>query len=125
MWRREWLGRRDADERRRTDDTNAIVPDCDRSDAIDPDCDRPDAIDFDGDRPDSHGVPNDNRRRSFPATRHDDELRRNNNVRSESRRRRGRSGLAERRIEQYAMGLDRVRDSRGGGPHRRNCLVVA
>ena len=32
---------------------------------------------------------------------------------------------AGRRIEQHAVGLDRIRNSRGGGPHRRDRLVVA
>jgi hypothetical protein len=73
--RREWLGRRDADERRDTDDADAIGSDGDRSDAIDPDRDRSDAID-----PDCHGVPNDNRGRGNPATGHDDGLRYHDNV---------------------------------------------
>jgi hypothetical protein len=121
MWRRERLGGRDADELRITDGANAINPDGDHPDSIDPDGDRADAGD-----PDCHGVPDYNRSRSIPATSHDDELQRHDNVRSESRCCRGRSSrVAERRIEQHAMGLDRVRNSRGGGPHRRNCLVVA
>ena len=102
MRRREWLGRRDADERRDTDDADAIDSDGDRSDAIDPDGDRSDAIDPDGDRSDaidvdSHGVPNDNRGRGDPATSHDNDLRCHDNVWSQSRRGRGRGrGVAER-----------------------------
>ena len=65
MRRREWLGRRDADERRDTDDADAIDSDGDRSDAIDPDC---------------HGVPNDNRGRGNPATGHDNDLQYHDNV---------------------------------------------
>jgi hypothetical protein len=95
--RREWLGRRDADERRDTDDADAIDSDGDRSDAIDSDGDRSDAIDPDGDRsdaidPDCHGVPNDNRGRGNPATGHDNDLRCHDNVWSQSRRGRGRGG---------------------------------
>jgi hypothetical protein len=90
--RREWLGRRDADERRDTDDADAIDSDGDRSDAIDSDGDRSDAID-----PDCHGVPNDNRGRGNPATGHDNDLRCHDNVWSQSRRGRGRgSGVAGR-----------------------------
>jgi hypothetical protein len=84
--RREWLGRRDADERRDTDDADAIDSDGERSDAIDSDGDRSDAIDHD-----CHGVPNDNRGRGIPATSHDDGLRCHDNVWSQSRRGRGRS----------------------------------
>jgi hypothetical protein len=92
--RREWLGRRDPDERRDTDDADAIDSDGDRSDAIDPDGDRSDAIDPDGDRsdaidPDCDGVPNDNRGRGDPATGHDNDLRCHDNVWSQSRRGRG------------------------------------
>jgi hypothetical protein len=106
--RREWLGRRDADERRDTDDADAIdsdrsdAIDSHRSDAIDPDGDRSDAIDPDGDRsdaidPDCHGVPNDNRGRGNPATGHNNDLRCHDNVWSQSRRGRGRGrGVAER-----------------------------
>ena len=50
MRRRKWLGRRDADERRDTDDADAIDSDGDRSDAIDSDRDRSEAIDPDGAR---------------------------------------------------------------------------
>jgi hypothetical protein len=106
--RREWLGRRNADERRDTDDTDAIDSDGDRSDAIDSDSDRSDTIDSDGDRSDAidrdrHGVPNDNRGRGDPATGHDDDHRCYDNVWwSQSRRSRGggcRRGVAGRRIE--------------------------
>jgi hypothetical protein len=98
--RREWLGRRDADEQRDTDDADAIDSDSDRSDAIDSDGDRSDAIDPDGDcsdaiDPDCHGVPNDNRGRGNPATGHDNDLRCHDNVWSQSRRGRGR-GVAGR-----------------------------
>ena len=104
MRRREWLGGRDADERRDTDDADAIDALRDRSDAIDSDGDRSDAIDSDGDRsdaidpdgdrsdaidPDCHGVPNDNRGRGDPATGHDNDLRCHDNVWSQSRRGRG------------------------------------
>ena len=101
--RREWLGRRDADERRDTDDADAIDPDGDRADAIDPDGDRPHAIDSDGDHPDAidpdcYRVPNDNRGRGNPATGHDNDLRCDDDVWSQSRRGRGRGrGVAERR----------------------------
>jgi hypothetical protein len=128
--RREWLSRGDADERRDTDDADAID-----ADAIDSDGDRSDAIDSDGDRshtidPDCHGVPNDNGRRGIPATGHDNGLRRHDNVGSQSRRGRGGGrggcrGVAGRGIEQHAVGLDRIRDSRRGGHHRRDHLVVA
>ena len=142
MRRREWLGGQDADERRDTDDadaidsdavrSDAIDPDRDRSDAIDPDRDRSDAINSDGDRSDaidhdSDGVPNDNRC-GIPPTRHHNGLP-NHDVWSQSRggggRSRGGSGVAGRRIEQHAVGLDCLRNSRGGGPHRRDRLVVA
>ena len=109
--RREWLGSQDADERRDTDDADAIDPDAVRSDAIDPDrvrsdpidpdSDSSDAINSDGDRSDaidhdSDGVPNDNRR-GIPATSHDNGLRCHDNVWSQSRRGRGRGrGVAER-----------------------------
>ena len=91
MRRRERLGGRDADERRDTDDADAIDPDGDCSDAIDPDGDRSDAIDSDGDRSDAidrdcHGVPNDNRGRGLPAAGHDNDLRYHDNVGSQSRR---------------------------------------
>ena len=126
MWRREWLGSRDTDERGDTDDADSIDPDGDCSDSIDADGDCSDSIDPDRHRPDCHGVPNDNRRRRIPAGPHDDELWRHDNVRSESGRRRGRNGrVAERRIEQHAVGLDRLRDSRVGSPSRGDCLVVA
>jgi hypothetical protein len=96
--RREWLGGRDADERRDTDDADAIDALRDRSDAIDSDGDRSDAIDRD-----RHGVPNDNRGRGDPATGHDDDHRCYDNVWwSQSRRGRGggcRRGVAGRRIE--------------------------
>ena len=101
--RREWLGRRDADERRDTDDADAVDSDGDRSDTIDPDGDRSNTIDPDGDRSDAidsdcHGVPNDNRGRGDPATGHDNDLRCHDNVWSQSRRGRGRGrGVAERR----------------------------
>jgi len=131
--RREWLGRRDADERRDTDDTDAFDAVRDHSDAIDSDGDHSDAIDSDGDRfdaidPDCHGVPNDNGGRGNPATSHDNGLQCHDNVWSQSCRGRSRGcgrGVAERGIEQHAVGLDRVRNSRGGGPHRRDRLVVA
>ncbi len=103
MRRRERLGRRDADERRDTDDADAIDSDGDRADAIDPDGDRPHAIDSYGDHPDAidpdcHGVANDNRGRGNPATSHDNDLRCHDNVWSQSRRGRGRGrGVAERR----------------------------
>jgi hypothetical protein len=98
--RREWLGRRDVDERRDTDDADALDSDGDRSDTIDSDGDRSDAIDSDRDRSDAihsdrHGVPNDNRGRGNPATSHDDGLRYHDNVGSQSRRGRSRS-VAER-----------------------------
>ena len=118
--RREWLGRRDADERRDTDDADAIDPDGDRTDAIDPDGDCFDAID-----PDCHGVQNDNRGRGIPAASHDNDLQCHNNVWSQSRRGRGRRRVAERRIEQHAVGLDRLCNSRGGGHCRWDRLVVA
>jgi hypothetical protein len=96
--RREWLGGRDADERRDTDDADAIDALRDRSDAIDSDGDRSDAIDRD-----RHGVPNDNRGRGDSATGHDDDHRCYDNAWwSQSRRGRGggcRSGVAGRRIE--------------------------
>jgi hypothetical protein len=93
--RREWLGGRDVDERRDTDDADAIDPYGDRSDAIDPDGDRSDAIDSDGDRSDAidhdcHGVQDDDRGRSIPAAGHDNGLRYHDNVWSQSRRGRGR-----------------------------------
>ena len=100
--RREWLRRRDADERRDTDDADAVDSDGDRSNTVDPDGDRSNTIDPDGDRsdaidPDCHGVPNDNRGRGDPATGHDNDLRYHDNVWSQSRRGRGRGrGVAER-----------------------------
>jgi hypothetical protein len=91
--RREWLGRRDTDERRDTDDADAIDTLRDRSDAIDSNGDRSDAIDSD-----CHGIANDNRGRGIPATSHDDGLRCHDNVWSQSRRGCGRGrGVAERR----------------------------
>jgi hypothetical protein len=87
---REWICRRDADERRDTDDADAIDSDGDRSDAIDSDGDRSDGIDSD-----FHGVPNDNRGRGIPATSHDNGLRCHDDVWSQSRCGRGR-GVAER-----------------------------
>ena len=141
MWWRERLGSQDAVERRNTDDPDAIDPDAVRSDAIDPDRDRSDAIDPDRDRSDSinsdgdrsdaidrdrNGVPNDNRR-GIPATSHDNGL--HDDVWSQSGGGGGRGGggrsVAGRRIEQHAVGLDCLRNSRGGGPHRRDRLVVA
>ena len=85
MRRREWLGGRDADERRDTDDSDAIDALRDRSDAIDSDGDRSDAIDSDGDRSDAidrdrDGVPDDNRGRGDPATSHDNDFRCHDNV---------------------------------------------
>jgi hypothetical protein len=79
--RREWLGRRNADERRDTNDADAIDSGRDHSDALDPDGDRSDAID-----PDRHGVPNDNRGGGIPATGDDDGLQYHDNVWSQSRR---------------------------------------
>ena len=95
MRRWEWLRRRDADERRDTDDADAIDALRDRSDAIDSDGDRSDAIHSDGDRPDAidhdcHGVQDDDRGRSIPAAGHDNGLRYHDNVWSQSRRGRGR-----------------------------------
>jgi hypothetical protein len=140
--RREWLGSQDVDERRDTDDADAIDPDAVRSDAIDPDRDRSDAIDHDSDRSDAinsdrdrsdaidrdrNGVPNDDRR-GIPTTSHDNGLH-YHDVWSQSRggggRSRGGSSGAGRRIEQHAVGLDCLRNSRGGGHHRRDRLVVA
>jgi hypothetical protein len=101
--RRKWLGRRDADERRDTDDPDAIDSDRDRTDAIDPDRDRSDTIDPDGDRSDAidrdcHGVPNDNGGRGNPAAGHHNDHRCHDNVWSQSRRGRGRGrGVSERR----------------------------
>jgi hypothetical protein len=81
--RREWLGRRNADKRRDTDNADAIDSDGDRSDAIDRD---------------RYRVPDDNRGRGIPATSHDDGLRYHDNVWSQSRRGRGRGrGVSERR----------------------------
>jgi len=132
--RREWLGSKDADhadainpDRDRSDTFDS---DRDRSDIVDSDRDRSDPIDPDGDRSDTidrhrNGVPDDNGGRGIPAS-HDNDLRYHDNDRSQSRRGGGggRSG-AGRRIEQHAVGLDRLRDSRAGGPHRRDRLVVA
>jgi hypothetical protein len=123
---REWLGSRDADERRDPDDADTIDPDGERSDATDVLRGHSDAIDPDGKRsdpiaPDCHGVPNHNRGRGISTTSHD-------NVWGQSRCRRGSgrgSRVAERRIEQHAVGLDRLCHPRGGGPHRRDRLVVA
>jgi hypothetical protein len=101
--RRKWLGRRDADERRDTDDPDAIDSDRDRTDAIDPDRDRSDTIDPAGDRSDAidrdcHGVPNDNGGRGNPAAGHHNDHRCHDNVWSQSRRGRGRGrGVSERR----------------------------
>ncbi len=96
MRRREWLGRRNADERRDTNDADALDSGGDHSDALDSDGDRSDALDPDGDRsdaldPDCHGVPNDNRGRGFPATGHDNGLH-HDDVWSQSRRGRGGGG---------------------------------
>jgi hypothetical protein len=91
MRRWEWLGRRNADQRRDTDDDDAIDALRAHSDAIDPD--GSDAIDRD-----RHGARNDNRGRCIPATSYDNDLRCHDNVWSQSRRDRGR-GVAERRIE--------------------------
>ncbi len=114
----EWLGRRDPHELRDTDDVNATDTVREYPNAFDPDRD---AID-----PDSHRVSNDNRSRDGPDTGHDDGLRHDDNVRSESHRGRGCSSrVAERRIEQHAMGLDRLRNPCGGRPHRRDRVVVA
>jgi len=100
--RREWLGRRNADKRRDTDNADAIDSDGDRSHAIDSDGDGSHAIDSDGDRSDAidrdrYRVPDDNRGRGIPATSHDNGLRWYDNVWSQSRRGRGRGrGVAER-----------------------------
>jgi hypothetical protein len=113
VWRGEWLGGRDPHELGHTND----------ADAIDADGDHPDETD-----PDGHGVSNDNRGRSGAHTTDDDDLRLHDNVRSKSRRRRCRgcsSCVAKRRVEQHAVGLDRLRDPRGGRPRRRDRLVVA
>jgi hypothetical protein len=89
--RREWLGRRNADERRDTNDADAIDSGGDHSDALDSGGDHSDALDPDGDRsdaldPDRHGVPNDNRGGGIPATGDDDGLQHHDNVWSQSRR---------------------------------------
>jgi len=143
VWWRERLGSQDAVERRNSDDPDAIDPDGVRSDAIypdrdcsdstDPDRDGSDSTDSDRDRSDAidrdgNGVPNNNCRGN-PATSHDNDLQYHDNGWSQSGRGCG-SGcggrsVAGRRIEQHGVGLDRLRDSRGGGPHRRDRLVVA
>lgn len=116
---RERVGRRDPHELRDTDDTDTNDTDATdallaRSDPIDADSSHPNTID-----PDRHGVRNDNRGRSSPAPGDD-------NVRSQSHRRRSCSSrVAERGAEQHAVGLDRLRNSRGGGPDRGDRLVVA
>ena len=86
LGRREWLGRRDADELRDTGDADAINPD-----AINPNREPSDSIHTYGNHPngtdpDCHRVSNDNRGRSSAATGHHD------NVRGQPSRRRGSGG---------------------------------